>query len=289
MVDELITWTHPHLSAPDILPFTEVETLAMLRLPRKECSYFHWLLCCSTHGLLDLATPEQTRNTYLTLVTLLFAYVYDARFTQHDPTPESAWTTCTLVPAFSALDPAPYTPQPGASPSSGQNTSSVHLFEPHEVASSLTASYRRSLAYPLYRSWKLCGACRDDVANILARGKRLVLRCLLEMRAILDDHEVYYVYSRVWLDDFCSWSQSYARYVFFNCFLTADGIANVMGWSEDMLKCLGEAVRNAEMAKSMIGWDLESLEAAVDAAGERSSDSDDESEDEIERSFPSLI
>ena len=51
------------------------------------------------------------------------------------------------------------------------------------------------------------------MAQFLLRGTRNVLRCLLELRAIFDAHEVYYVYSRIWLDDFCRWIQTCARYM----------------------------------------------------------------------------
>lgn len=82
-----------------------------------------------------------------------------------------------------------------------------------ELSETLIPSYRRALAFPLYRSWALADACKTDAAQFLLRGTRTVLRCLLELRAILDAHEVYYVYSRIWLDDFCRWIQTCARYV----------------------------------------------------------------------------
>ena len=50
-----------------------------------------------------------------------------------------------------------------------------------------------------------------DVAGFLARGKRVVARCLLEMKDILDRHDVYYVYSKIWVDDFCVWTLAHAR------------------------------------------------------------------------------
>lgn len=82
-----------------------------------------------------------------------------------------------------------------------------------ELSETLIPSYRSALAFPLYRSWALADACKTDAAQFLLRGTRTVLRCLLELRAILDAHEVYYVYSRIWLDDFCRWIQTCARYV----------------------------------------------------------------------------
>lgn len=43
------------------------------------------------------------------------------------------------------------------------------------------------------------------------------------------------------------------------------------------------------MEKAMIGWDLEALEEAVKAAQEGEGDSDDESEDEVERMMPARL
>lgn len=157
----------------------------------------------------DIASPQDTRALHLTLLTLLFSYAYDARTTQHDPTPESAWTIAVLTPAFSALDPPPY---PTLVINDDPPSSSDININMRELAASLIPSYRRALAFPLYRSWALAEACRMDSARLLERGTRTVLRCLLELRAILDTHEVYYVYSRIWLDDFCRWIQACARY-----------------------------------------------------------------------------
>lgn len=152
----------------------------------------------------DLSTPAETQALYLTLLTLLFSYSYESRTTQGDPTPESAWTLASLTPAFSALDPAPYDQAQSCS-------TAPDAFAEAELASVFTASYRRSLAFPLYRSFALAEACRADVAGLLSRGKRLIARCLLEMKDILDHHEVYYVYSKIWIDDFCVWTLAYAK------------------------------------------------------------------------------
>ncbi len=198
----------------------------MLRLPRRECTYlspfplslqndvpqtrsrtFFFFLFVRNE---DIASPQETRALYLALVTFLFSYAYDARTTQHDPTPESAWTISALTPAFSALDPPPY-PSGVGDPPPPPLSSDIDI-DVRELAQSLVPSYRRAFAFPLYRSWALAEACRADAGRLLARGTRTVLRCLLELRAILDAHEVYYVYSRIWLDDFCRWIQACARY-----------------------------------------------------------------------------
>ncbi|KAH9952191.1 SHQ1-domain-containing protein [Amylocystis lapponica] len=241
-IQELVAWTNPHTVAAEQFKYTEEENLTMLRLPRKEY----------------LATPRQTHDLYLTLLTLMFSYAYEARTTQHEPTPESAWTISTLTPAFSALDPPPYPPFAPETDSS--------MFSPEELAATLIASYRRALAFPLYRSFVLAEACRVDVAALLAQGKRVVVRCLLEMKHVLDHHDVYYVYSKVWVDDLCVWLLAYA--------------------SDDILQDLWRRVSALRMDKKTIGWDLDQLERLADQELERGADSDDESEDEIERMLP---
>jgi protein SHQ1 len=69
------------------------------------------------------------------------------------------------------------------------------------------ASYRRTLAYPLYRNWTLCEKVLQDVYIMFKLGKRAILKALLEMKDIFDHHDIYYVYSKIWLDDYCVWIQ----------------------------------------------------------------------------------
>ncbi|KAG8217555.1 SHQ1 protein-domain-containing protein [Butyriboletus roseoflavus] len=232
-IQELIAWDESGNSSEVV--YTEEEKTEMLRLPRKE--YI-------TDGI-------QERNLYLTLITLLFAYAYDKRTTMDDPTPESAWTICSLLPAFSALDPPPY-----ASAKSDMPVACRLAFADGELITTLAASYRRSLAFPLYRSFQLSEACRRDAASYMARGKRMTTRCLLEMKRILDHHEVYYVYSRIWLDDFCVWIQSCAR--------------------ENVLEELGGRLGRLVVPKSAIGWELERVEEATGLANCGAGDTDDE-------------
>lgn len=52
---------------------------------------------------------------------------------------------------------------------------------------------------------------------------------------------------------------------------------------------LADAVKTLRMTKSMIGWNLEELEALTRRDAERLSYSDDESEGEIERMLPAPL
>lgn len=89
------------------------------------------------------------------------------------------------------------------------------------------------------------------------------------MKMVLDKHDVYYVYSKIWVDDFCVWIQSLA--------------------SEEMLHTLAAQVRTAKIEKQDLGWDLDELEQVAREAMEREPDSDDEDEDEVERMYPALL
>lgn len=126
--------------------------------------------------------------------------------------------------------------------------------------SALRTSYRRALAFPLYRSFALCRRIQQDVADVLSRGTRPVTRLLLASKKILDAHDVYYVYSKIWLDDFCAWLPSHT--------------------TDEELKTLGSEVVSTIISKSDIDWDLEELEQATQDVAP---DSDDEDVEEVER------
>jgi len=200
-IQELLSWSHPNIEDPEPVQYTDKENLDILSLPRRECQFVCSPPCFHLNPSLDLATPAQTHNLYLTLITLLFSYAYDSRTTQHDPTSESAWTICNLTPAFSALDP----------PQSESYRDGPHIFSDDELRVTTVPSYRRVLTFPLYRSFSLAEKCREDVAILLQKGKRMIMRCLLEMKHTLDHHEIYYVYSKIWVNDFCTWIQADAE------------------------------------------------------------------------------
>ena len=52
---------------------------------------------------------------------------------------------------------------------------------------------------------------------------------------------------------------------------------------------MAAALSVLRMAKGILGWDLEELETLAQEDVNRSSDSDDESEDEVERMLPAQI
>ncbi|KAI2493344.1 SHQ1 protein [Fragilaria crotonensis] len=130
---------------------------------------------------------QQERSLLLGLLDLLFAYVYDHLVTDGDPGIESSWTVCTLSCTLSWLE----------SFGSADSVRDVIRF-----------SSRRSLIYPYIRNYEFTKYCWDQVAVIVKNGRRCLIRCILQMRAILDKSEFHYLGNRLYLDPYLLWIQS---------------------------------------------------------------------------------
>ncbi|KAG0244544.1 Hsp90 cochaperone shq1 [Actinomortierella wolfii] len=178
---------------------------------------------------------QNPKSTYLGLVDILFAYSYNLRVTEGDNTVETPWTICKLSSTLAALD---------------QFTT---------LRETVVACFRRMLAYPLYRSWSLALKVLQDVYVLLRLGRRGVLRALLAVKDVLDHDDVYYIYSKMFIEDYCVWIQ------------TA---------SENVLRTLAHELHHFDIKKSEIGWHLEELEALAKEPPEESEEDESESEDE---------
>ncbi|KAG0379894.1 hypothetical protein BGX24_011136 [Mortierella sp. AD032] len=185
---------------------------------------------------------ENTKSTYLTLIDILFAYSYDLRASEGDTSVETAWAICKLSPSLAALD---------------QFTT---------LKETLLASFRRALAYPLNRNWNLALKVLQDVYVILKLGRRGILRALLAVKEVLDHDDIYYIYSKMFIEDYCVWIQSA---------------------SEKVIRTLAHELHHFKLEKSELGWHLEELEALAqetpeneeEESEEESSDDSDDSDD----------
>ncbi|KAI9253810.1 SHQ1 protein-domain-containing protein [Phascolomyces articulosus] len=153
--------------------------------------------------------------TYLGLVDLLFAYSYNHRIFEGEDSVESVWCVGKISPTIACLE---------------QFTTLKEV---------LIACYRRSLAYPLYRNFALCEKLLQDVYILMRLGKRAILKVLLNMKDLFDHHDVYYVYSKIWLDDYCVWIQHS---------------------SDHVLRTLAHELHHFSITKNEIEWELEEIE-----------------------------
>ncbi|KAJ2412369.1 hypothetical protein GGI10_003721 [Coemansia sp. RSA 2530] len=171
-------------------------------------------------AMLDL--PRKThlvsdrQPIYLGLVDILFAYSLDHRINLGDATVESPWT----IGAVSAT------------------LSNLEQFS--ALRSTIVACFRRALAYPLYRNWDLCEKVLEDVYVLFKLGLRAILKVLLDIKLMFDHHDVYYVYSKLYLDDYCVWLQTSA--------------------TDRAIKSLARELHHFELEKDELGWHLEDFE-----------------------------
>lgn len=192
--------------------------------------------------------PHQTQTTLLHVLDLLYAYVYDHRTTSGDPTVESSWTIVNLSPTLSWLE--VYTP-------------------PYDsVLDVMRGCVRRGLIYPYLRNWDFVAEVLvGDVVGILGGGRRMVIRCLLAIRDILEKSESHYLFCKIWIDPLLSWVQVIDEEVmevfalevkgFFGSSQGKDGGGMVMG----------------VMDKGSMGLGLVEIEGSVCSASDEEEDS----------------
>ncbi|KAI8881454.1 SHQ1-domain-containing protein [Backusella circina FSU 941] len=155
------------------------------------------------------------KSTYLGLVDLMFAYSYNYRLTEGENNVESVWCIGKISSMLSSLE--------------------QHI----TLKEVIVSSFRRALTYPLYRNFELCEKILQDVYILFKLGKRAILKALLDMKDVFDHHDVYYIYSKVYLDDYCVWIQHA---------------------SDNVLRTLAHELHHFVVKKEETGWELEELE-----------------------------
>lgn len=186
----------------------------------------------------SLIEEKQQQSLLLGLLDILFAYVYDHLLTDGDPTIESSWTVCSLSCTLSWLE-----------------------SEDSNIANVIRFSIRRSLVYPYIRNYDFAQYCWDQVADIMGNGRRCILRCLLQVRSILDKSEVHYLGNRLYIDPYLGWIQSQ---------LSDEALRQ---FSETLTKegCWAE--------KEVLGLQLGNIESLLDGDNTSEEESDEESDD----------
>ncbi|XP_043098092.1 protein SHQ1 homolog [Puntigrus tetrazona] len=122
-------------------------------------------------------------HTWLGLVDIILAYVYDVRTTEGEHNVESAWTVRKLSGTLSWLETY------------------------HSVQDVLVSFGRRTLCYPLFRHFSLITKAVKDVACIFQSGKACVLKCLLTIHKIFRENDPAYILNDLYITDYCIWIQ----------------------------------------------------------------------------------
>jgi protein SHQ1 len=198
-----------------------------------------------------IISDDEAEGLVAGLIDLLFAYVYDHLTTTGDATVESAWTVSTISASLAWLD--------------------EWLDETEAVALVGQSCLRRCLVYPYLRSYDFSKHCLEQVGLILGQGLRCVVRCLLQMRTILDQSELFYLGNKLFVDPYLAWLQRDTQRI-------EQLLTRTSGEWETLLE--------HSWKKAHLVLDLENLERRVlsDIAAEEASRSESEEESEEEDS-----
>ncbi|GKY97370.1 hypothetical protein MPSEU_000695400 [Mayamaea pseudoterrestris] len=150
------------------------------------------------YPLLPPIDPAFEDGLLLGLLDILFAYAYDHLMTDGDPTVESAWTISILSASFSWLN-------DWLDDAWILDKCSSGLSETLDTV--ILSSTRRSLIYPYLRNLHFAVKIWQHVGCILARGRRCAIRCLLQVREILHQSELYYLNNKLLVDPYLAWLQ----------------------------------------------------------------------------------
>lgn len=202
-VDNLIELSPPwKFPETDVKDFTDKHKFTLKNFPNKEY-------------LLDKA---QTQSVYMCLVDILFSYAYNWRCSEGENGVESPWNIRTMSCTLAWCD----------------TFSDLHT--------TLINSYRRCLIFPLYRNWRLTKTCHTDVVKILSKGKKYILKILLEIYDLFANSDPYYILNDLYIRDYCIWIQRA---------------------KSDTIESLSEAIKQIKTKKSDLGLDLVELEEAA--------------------------
>ena len=223
-------------------PFFDAEESHLLATlpPRSNCRPMH-------------LTSEQERSAFLCLADILFAYAFDHRISEGDPTVESSWTIMTLSVCLSWLE---------------------YFNPPYDtIVDILRWNVRRSLIYPYLRNLSLSVKICSDVCRIMTGGRRTVMRCLLQLHRIMEKSESHYLFNKLYIDPLISWIQECSE-------------SKVQGFGREIEALLVndtneivDGTSSSVLDKDFMGLGLFELEKSLLACDDENSDSDNASDD----------
>ncbi len=170
---------------------------------------------------------------YLNIIDILFAFIYDCITTEFEHSSESGWTINKLSSTLSNL----------IDFNKNYYSQSKHIsFDIlNELIKNLIIScYRRLLIYPLYRNFKLCEKVKNNVIEILSKGKFGLTKCFIIIKKIFEKSEPRYLLNTLYINPLLKWIQFYSE--------------------EKILNILIEVIKNIKIEKDDLKLDLDIVE-----------------------------
>ncbi|XP_022919931.2 protein SHQ1 homolog [Onthophagus taurus] len=152
------------------------------------------------------------------LIDILFAYCYDARTTGFEKTCESHWTIINVSCSLSWFD---------------------SFLSPKDA---LVSAFRRSLIYPIYRSFFLCEQILVDLKKLLSLGEKFIIKCLISIyNVFLHDDSGGYILNNLFIKDY---------------------IVYISKWNQNEWEKIVVEVQNLTINRSDLGMNLIELEGS---------------------------
>lgn len=170
----------------------------------------------------------EEKSLLLGLADLLFSFCFDHRLTGGENNVESASNISRLSCTLSWLE---------TFREEGDNCRTV-----------ITHSARRSLVYPYLRVWKLTRKVLTDVCKVLLLGRRCVLKCLLQIKAVFENTDTHYMLNKLFIDDYCVWIQQLNE-------------ASLQTFAKEYNNMKNEMESGPNKGKGSVGLKLEELES----------------------------
>eukprot|EP00985_Skeletonema_marinoi_P028978 scaffold26442_cov82-Skeletonema_marinoi.AAC.1 len=136
------------------------------------------------------------------------------------------------------------------------------------IADVIGWSIRRSLIYPYLRSYDLAKHIAEDVCEIMKRGRRTVIRCLLQLHKIMEQSESHYLFNKLYIDPLIGWIQQCEE----------DEVQQIGDALELLLTAKGSNSSDV-LGKQHLDLDLEDIEKRFFESDEEKDTSSSEDED----------
>ena len=148
-------------------PLSPQETKKLYGFPRKEY-------------LMSRATAEKC---FFQIFEVVYGVVYDTAMFGLEGSCESHWTIAKLSATLSWFD------------------------VPESADDMILTLVRRTLAYPIYRSYDFAYTCCDKTMAIFDEGRPAVLKCLMKAHAMMEKGEHRWRQNRLYIEPMISWLQ----------------------------------------------------------------------------------
>jgi protein SHQ1 len=209
------------------------------------------------------AGKENALSISIGLLDILYAYCYDLRTTEWEQNPESAWTISKMCATLCC----------------GEKYLSIN--------ECVITTIRRSLCYPLYRSWKLSLLVWKDVCDLLKySGKKAIVKVLLDIISLFANREGFYLYNQLYIEDYALWCQSLSHKWVTKCLEYIDPVLNNIKKQDlnlnlDNLELLASEIISKQITEPKLEREIDLLEKIAGLnINEEIVDSDDSDSEE---------